>query len=56
MNKEPKVYQSSDESVVVYHSEDNMLELDVRLADETVWLTQQQMVVLFTTLNHMKQP
>ena len=35
------------EDVVVYRSEDNTVQLDVQLAEETVWLTQLQMAVLF---------
>lgn len=42
-------YNNADGNVVVYHSDDNTLQLDVQLADETVWLTQQQMMVLFET-------
>ncbi len=40
---------SSGENVVVYHSADNAVQLDVQLADETVWLTQKQMAGLFDT-------
>lgn len=38
---------NSTENVVVYSSADNAVHLDVQLADETVWLTQQQMALLF---------
>lgn len=38
---------NTDESVVVYHSDDNTLRLDVQMADETVWLSTGQMSVLF---------
>lgn len=34
---------------MVYQSEDNTLRLDVQFANETVWLTQQQMAELFGT-------
>ncbi len=47
MANELALYNPNDESVVVYRSEDNTLQLDVQLAEETVWLTQQQMVALF---------
>lgn len=40
-------YNPTDESVVIYRTEDNTLRLDVQVADETVWLTQQQMAELF---------
>lgn len=38
-----------DESIVVYQSEDNTVQLDVQLSNETVWLTQKQMALLFDT-------
>ena len=38
---------NSTENVVVYSSADNAVHLDVQLADETVWLTQQQIATLF---------
>lgn len=38
-----------DESIVVYQSDDNALRLDVQLSNETVWLTQRQMAMLFDT-------
>ena len=40
---------SQDESVVIYRSEDATVTLDVQLANETVWLTQQQMTLLFNS-------
>lgn len=42
-----QTYGQTNESVVVYQSADNAVRLDVQLAEETVWLTQQQMTVLF---------
>ena len=39
-------YSNSD-NVVVYSSADNAVHLDVQIADETVWLTQQQIATLF---------
>lgn len=47
MSKEIEKYNASDESVVIYRSADNAVQLDVQLADETVWLTQAQMAMLF---------
>lgn len=38
-----------EENVVVYRSADNAVQLDVQLAEETVWLTQKQMARLFDT-------
>ena len=43
------LHNSSGQDVVVYKSEDGSITLDVRVADETVWLTQQQMSMLFNT-------
>lgn len=34
-------------NIVVYQSESGQTKIDVRLQDETVWLTQQQMAELF---------
>ena len=42
-----QTYGQTNESVVVYQSADNAIRLDVQLAEETVWLTQQQMAFLF---------
>lgn len=49
MANEVASYSPKEESVVVYRTADNTLQLDVQLANETVWLTQQQMTVLFDT-------
>ena len=35
--------------VIIYQTEDGVTKLDVRMEDETVWLTQQQMAELFQT-------
>ena len=37
------------EQVVLYQAPDGSITLDVRLVDETVWLTQKQMADLFAT-------
>lgn len=39
----------SNNQIVVYQSEDGQTQVDVRLENETVWLTQAQMVELFQT-------
>jgi prophage antirepressor-like protein len=52
MANELALYNPTDESVVVYQSEDGTLQLDVQLLDETVWLTQQQMAMLFGVKEH----
>lgn len=43
------IVQPANDSVVVYQSSDGIVQLDVQLADETVWLTQKQMAWLFDT-------
>ena len=48
MANEIVTYQGT-ENVVVYSSADNAVHLTVQLADETVWLTQKQMAMLFDT-------
>ena len=49
MDKELAIYQSESSSVVVYHSDDDAVQLEVQLSEETVWLTQKQMSWLFDT-------
>lgn len=34
-------------SIEIYHSEDGSVQLNVKLENETVWLTQNQMAELF---------
>ena len=48
-DSEISIYNPQNESVVVYRSEDESVTLDVQLANETVWLTQQQMTLLFNS-------
>ena len=33
--------------VIIYQTDDGLTHIDVRMEDETVWLTQQQMAELF---------
>ncbi len=40
-------YQHTEKSVVVYKSNDGTIQLEVQLANDTVWLTQAQMAMLF---------
>lgn len=47
VNSNLATYQPSDESVVVYKSNDGIVQLEVQLANETVWLTLDQMAELF---------
>lgn len=46
-SKDIQAYKLQEDSVVVYRSADDAIQLEVQLADETVWLTQQQMADLF---------
>ena len=39
----------SEKSVIIYRSEDGTIQLEVQLHEETVWLTQAQMAILFET-------
>ena len=41
--------QPSEKSVIIYRSKDGTIQLEVQLVDDTVWLTQHQMTVLFET-------
>ena len=47
MNSDLTIYQPSDESIVVYKSNDGVVQLEVQLANETVWLTLFQLAMLF---------
>ena len=38
-----------EDQIVIYQTEDGQTQIDVRLENETVWLTQAQMVELFQT-------
>ena len=49
MENEIIQYTPNEEGIVIYRTGDNTLQLDVQLANNTVWLTQQQMTVLFDT-------
>ena len=39
----------SNNQIIIYQSEDGQVQVDVRMEDDTVWLTQAQMVELFQT-------
>ena len=49
MQTDLQIYNKAEESVVVYRSEDNLVQLEVKVTGDTVWLTQQQMADLFAT-------
>ncbi len=41
--------EKSDSEILLYQSEDGKIKIQVRLEDNTVWLTQADMVELFQT-------
>jgi len=41
--------QQSEKSVIIYRSEDGSIQLEVQLVYDNVWLTQNQMTILFET-------
>jgi hypothetical protein len=43
----PKLIMKKKDEIVLLYQPDNSVQLDVRLENETVWLTQAQMVILF---------
>ena len=49
MNTNKYEIEQSKGQLLIYQAEDGNLKLDVRLEDETVWLTQQLMAELFQT-------
>jgi hypothetical protein len=44
------------DQIVIYQTEDGQTQIDVRLENETVWLTQAQMVELFQTTKQKCKP
>jgi hypothetical protein len=44
-----KKFDSPRGEIVIYKASDGSAQLDVKLEEETVWLTQAQMVILFQT-------
>ena len=47
MSQDIETYDSSNESVVIYRSLDNAVQLDVQISNDSVWLTTNQMAMLF---------
>ena len=41
--------EERNDKIVIYKTSDGQTQLDVRLENETIWLTQQQMATLFDT-------
>ena len=42
-------HQNSEKSLIIYKSKDDEVQLDVKVMNETVWLTQAQMALFFGT-------
>lgn len=49
MEKNEKLVNEPQGEIIIYQSADGRAKIDVRVIDETVWLTQQQMAELFQT-------
>ena len=49
MANEIVLYNPNEEGAAIYRTDDNTLQLDVQVANETVWLTQNQIAILFGT-------
>ena len=47
MSQEKQAYNPTNESVVIYRSADNAVQLDVQISNDSVWLTTSQMAMLF---------
>ena len=41
--------EENNNNIVIYQADDGTTKIDVKLEDETVWLSQQQMAELFST-------
>ena len=48
-NEQDLIPSDNQGDVIIYQAEDGKTKIDVRFVDETVWLSQQQMVELFKT-------
>ena len=47
MPSELNIEEMEENKIVIYQTEDGQTQIDVRLENETVWLTQAQMAALF---------
>ena len=41
--------ENNNDKIIIYQTDDGQTQIDVRLENETVWLTQAQMAVRFQT-------
>ena len=41
--------EENNNNIVIYQADDGMTKIDVKIEDETVWLSQQQMADLYDT-------
>ncbi len=44
----------NDSQILIYQTDDNSIKVDVHLEDESVWLTQAQMAMLFDKINELQ--
>ena len=47
--KEDKIMDESNGDIIIYQTEDGLTKINVKIENETVWLSQQQMAELFST-------
>ncbi len=45
----PKEKNTNSSEIIIYQSDDGLTQIDVKLEDETIWLTQEQLVNLYQT-------
>jgi len=45
----PKEKNTNSGEIIIYQSDDGLTQIDVKLEDETIWLTQEQIVNLYQT-------
>ena len=55
MSEEPKSDSQPSSEIILYQTEDGRSRIEVRLENETVWLTQQLMAELFQTTDPQHQ-
>ena len=47
--EEVAVMSNTSGDIIIYQTEDGLTKIDVKIENETVWLSQQQMAELFST-------
>ena len=49
IKNEDKIMDESNGDIIIYQTEDGLTKINVKIENETVWLSQQQMAELFST-------